>query len=266
MRSVSVIVGCALAVSQPALSRGAVPSLLPADGIACTVTVAWTTDAGPVTAQVLGVGMTSSEVRTPVADGPGVGLEVFVAAGGSRLDVGAGDPTGAVLRFGVYKADPAAPFFPAMTDGGWVLLRARGFRFASEAELRPRSIIQHVKYTDADLAACGLGREMQSLYNTANATDDLRGRMVNGQNARLGVFELTDRPLELPPVGSSDTPRARLAVDESGEVLIEAVFPYVLLRHSRDPWRLSAPGTFFEPYHFHLEFEAVPRFDGAGDD
>ena len=46
--------------------------------------------------------------------------------------------------------------------------------------------------------------------------------------------------------------------EQTGAVSVFAELPYELFRHVRDPWLRTEPGTFFEPTHFHLEFESLP--------
>ncbi|MFG0259690.1 MAG: hypothetical protein ACF8LK_04980, partial [Phycisphaerales bacterium JB041] len=46
---------------------------------------------------------------------------------------------------------------------------------------------------------------------------------------------------------------------DDGSVSMDLVLPYRLLRHKGDPWALEVPGTFFEPFHFDVEFQVLPR-------
>jgi hypothetical protein len=45
---------------------------------------------------------------------------------------------------------------------------------------------------------------------------------------------------------------------EDGTHRVRVRIPYALFRHIRDPWERDEPGTFLEPMHFHVEFEALP--------
>jgi len=48
------------------------------------------------------------------------------------------------------------------------------------------------------------------------------------------------------------------STDADGAITMQARIPYELFRHVRDPWLRVQPGTFFEPQHFHVEFESLP--------
>ena len=174
----------------------------------------------------------------------GGNLDCFVALGGTRLDKQAGDPDGAIVRVGLYKRDAAKPLFEGLANGADVEVVLSNVRFDKPAIVRPETGVQHIKYSPEALAECGLGGEAFELYNTVSPTDTLRGS-ITADNGRLGAL-------------ASDGATFSVTQADNGTYTLVARIPYGLLRHVKDPWNMTTPGTFLEPLHFHLEFEAVP--------
>lgn len=213
------------------------------------VRVSWTGEAGQTVTLEADRPYTSPTERTPL----GTNLECFVALGGTRLDKQAGDPNGAILRVGLYKIDPTGPFFEGLENDAPIEIVVSNIVFDKPARARPITGVQHIKYLPSDLEACGLGGKAFELYNTVSPTDTLNGN-ITPDNGRLGVLD----PALLPEhKGTEFTVRQ----EPDGSFTLLARIPYSLLRHINDPWKLSKPGTFTEPQHFHLEFEAIPLLD-----
>lgn len=183
----------------------------------------------------------------------GRNLECFVALGGTRLDKGAGHPDGVVLRIGFYKRDAAKPLFDDLAPDATITVELSNVKFSRRGTPRPESVLQHLKYSPEGLASCGLGGEVIDCYNTASRTDTLGGK-VPAEIARLGILDGTDA------AGG----RVAFATDDDGRITMTAKIPYALLRHVKDPWLRTEPGTFLEPVHFHVEVEVLPQ-DAAGD-
>lgn len=174
----------------------------------------------------------------------GGNLQCYVALGGTRLDKQAGDPDGAIVRVGFYKRDPNRPLFEGMENNEVVEVTVTNIVFDKPAVATAESGLQHLKYSQDGLAECGLAGAAFELYNTVSLTDNLRGSITTA-NGRMG--SLASNGADLHVTHESD-----------GSFTLSARFPYELLRHVQDPWKLSKPGTFLEPLHFHIEFEAVP--------
>lgn len=187
-------------------------------------------------------------------------LEVYVSVGGTRLEVGAGHPLGVVVRLGVYKADEYAPMFGSIDPASPIKIELHGVRFKGEGRPvpRPESIIQHLSYAIDDIVACGLTKEYANMYNLASEEDSLNHRAV-GDRGRLGIIRTDSRDFDGEEVISRQAGTAKIGIEPDGTISLWASLPYQLLRHRGDPSRLDLPGTFFEPYYFHLEFEAVPE-------
>jgi len=183
----------------------------------------------------------------------GGNLECFVALGGTRLDKQAGDPDGAIVRIGLYKVDAAKPMFEGVANDSTIEVVLSKIRFDKPAIVRPETGVQHVKYSPEALAECGLTGAAFELYNTVSPTDTLRGS-ITPENGRLGAL-------------STDGASFEIREGTDGTYSMVARIPYRLLRHVQDPWHMSVPGTFLEPLHFHLEYEAVPavRTSSHGD-
>lgn len=189
----------------------------------------------------------------------------FVAVGGTRLTKGAGHPRGAIVRVGFYKADPAKPWFRDITAGTTITVRLTGVRFNQPIDADPRSIVQHLKYAPGDMEACGIPGDARDQFNTADPRDTLNDRTRPGIDARLGSLavvgaddnanarETDQNAAETPAVGT-----AAVTVRDGHTADLEITFRYPALRNLRDPWKSDLPGTFLEPVHFHVEFEALP--------
>jgi hypothetical protein len=209
-----------------------------------TVTISWPTVSGGATTLKAEVGWTSTTDRTVL----GHNLEVFACLGGTRLDKGAGNPAGAIVRTGFYKTDVRKPMFEDIADKGAVTIVMTNILFNRPAVAMPTTALQHLKYMPEDAAVCGLGDTGLDQYNTADASDTLHGK-ITVANARLGVLD------------GSSTGAGSVKFDQAatGEITMTAVIPYALFRHVRDPWQRTNPGTFFEPTHFHVEVEILPK-------
>lgn len=177
----------------------------------------------------------------------GENLECFVALGGTRLDKGRGHPAGAIVRVGFYKKDPKELMFTEIADGAEISVRLAGVHFNQPVLPRPRTVLQHLKYMQADLESCGLGLEAMDQFNTMSETDDLAGKIV-ATNGRFGILD-----------GREGGGEVKVRREEDGSITLEARFPYKLLRHLQDPWQRELPGSFFEPSHFHFEVEVLPE-------
>jgi hypothetical protein len=176
----------------------------------------------------------------------GDNVSCYVAVGGVRLSKVAGHPLGAIVRTGFYKVDAGLPFFAGLGPGGEVEVELRGVRFNQAVDVYAASIVQHVKYDPAALESCNMPPDAREMFNMQSDTDALNERTRPGVDARLGAL------------GPSGVGRADVRVEEDGSVTLTCRFPYGLLRNLRDPWESELPGTFLEPVHFHVEFEALP--------
>jgi len=207
-------------------------------------TIGWETRDGDTTRLSAQVRYTDTNDRTPL----GQNVELFVAVGGTRLEKGWGHPDGAIIRVGYYKADNFKPFYKDIADGADIHVKLENVKFNQPARGRPKTILQHLKYTVEDVLSCGLTEDALDQYNTASPTNTL-GTVITTDNGRLGVLDGTRKRAG----------EARLVEEDDGTFTLTARIPYALFRHVRDPWLRTTPGTFFEPYHFHIEFEVVPE-------
>ncbi len=218
-----------------------------------TLTVSWQDARGREHTRSMQLPYTEAVDRKAMASN----LEAYVGVGGTRLEVGAGHPQGVIVRVGLYKIDTLVPMFGALDPATPITLRLDGVRFRTEGVPRPESIVQHLSYSIDDVVACGLTKEYVNMYNLASDEDTLNDRAI-GNRGRAGVIRVDPRDFEGEEVDSRQAALAVLGFQPDGSVSLWASLPYQLLRHRGDPSRLDLPGTFFEPYNFHLEFEAVP--------
>jgi hypothetical protein len=234
------------------------------DSVAPTLALAWTAADGVKRAEAT-LPFGSAAERSTITDN----LEAFVALGGTRLDTGSGDPTGLIVRVGFYKLDPGTMLLPSIAGPGAVRVSVRGVAFNQPVRVRPASLLQHMTYSEDSLERCGAPGQLADIYLTANAGDDLAGRIRDERGLRGGYFAPSEGE---PParLGSlyqrSTSPRERdeaggfnwIRVNADGTVDLDAEFPYAAFRHvasAYEPWQ---PGRFAEPDHFHIEFEVVP--------
>lgn len=205
--------------------------------------IQWPTISGPPTRLEVDAPYASIDERVSI----GHNIQCFVMVGGTRLDKGAGHPAGVVVRVAFYKEDIADPFFESLPPGALIRVELKNVAFNQPASPRPRSIVQHLKYSLTDVLACGLTEKHQDQYNTADPADTLNGA-ITAENGRLGILA----------AGGEHGGTMSLALEADGTTTLVAEIPYSLFRHVRDPWLRTNPGTFFEPTHFHVEFEALP--------
>ncbi len=207
------------------------------------LSVSWTTNSGKVVEYEADLPYAAPAERVPI----GGNLRAFVAVGGTRLDKGVGHPDGIIIRVGLDKEDDQRLMFHDIAYGSFVEVELRNIAFISPGLPRPDSLLQHLKYNTDDILACGLPTDQADMYNLASLTDDLGGSIPRTRG-RFGVLNAASSPDAV----------TRLVVEPDGSVTMRVRFAYRLLRHQSDPWRLELPGTFFEPSHLHIEFEAVP--------
>ena len=206
-----------------------------------------------------------------------MGLNVlgFAAVGGSRVDLQQGHPLGSVVRAGFYKVENDKPFFTDIKPGAMVEVRFEGVKFLEPARPTRSTTLLHLQYALQDVLDCGLDGSAIDQYNTASPTDTFGGNVTEA-NGRPGVLRVVSGqpPADAPRLfreasdgtdGSEPQPAERFATArytfnrDTQTWSVRAQIPYELFRHVRDPWRRTEPGTFFEPTHFHLEFESLPR-------
>jgi hypothetical protein len=185
----------------------------------------------------------------------GGNIDAFVAVGGTRLTKLAGHPEGAIVRVGFYKAEKNKPFFENISEDTVIEVELSGVRFNQPADVHAASIIQHLKYDRGDMEACGIPGDAREQFNTVHPEETLNDRVRSGVDARLGVLDGGDDPA----AWSEDLGSAELTDNDDGAVTMTVRFEYPALRNLRDPWQSDLPGTFLEPIHFHLEFEALPQ-------
>lgn len=247
--TVSAQSGALVAPPRPAPGPPSAPAAAPgghfllADTLRPRVTISWPTTAGGRAEHTAELAYRDPEGRVPI----GGNLEAFVTLGGSRSDFGAADPAGAVVRVGFYKKDKSRPFFDALAPDGRITVTLTGVTFVRPAIADAASIIHHVKFEEASsVLGCvspALSPDQVNTYNTADAALDLNGKLTP-KNSRRGV--LTS------PGGVSTNTAA------DGSVGLEAHLPYALFKHVDDPWLRATPGSFVEPFHFHVEMQVLP--------
>lgn len=231
--------------AAPGMGSSGPGLLLVDDSAKPTATISWPTrDNQTHEFKEEGVTYTCAEQRTVLGDN----LELFVAVGGTRLDKQAGHKDGAIIRVGFYKSDNTELLFKGLAEDSVVTVTLTGVKFNQAVLPNEGTVLQHLKYTKADVEACGLGESDMDQYNTESA-DDTMGGIITEENARLGGLDGSDE----------DSGHVSVTVEKDGTVSLKAEIPYEMFRHVRDPWLRTTPGSFFEPYHFHIEFEILPE-------
>lgn len=177
----------------------------------------------------------------------GKNIECYAALGGTRLDKGLANGKGAVVRVGLYKVDAGRPFFEDLADDAEITIKLERVYMNQPAVPRPKTGLMHLRYTLGDLKECGLGADARNLFVTVDPEDPIRAG-VAADSGRFGALD-----------GGKGHGRFTTVVAEDGAVSITLKFPYVLLRHIKDPYQRTNPGGFFEPPHFHIEMELLPK-------
>ncbi|MBK7404876.1 MAG: hypothetical protein IPJ41_09645 [Phycisphaerales bacterium] len=218
--------------------------LLADDSRMPVVKVAWTkADGSPVSLEAR-LPYASPEERVPL----GENLEVFAGLGGARLEKGAGHSEGAIVRVGLYKADPDRLFFTDIANESSITIDLTNVAFNQTAWPEFDTLIQRLQYKADDVQACGLTVDQTEMYNIASGDDTMGGTILPSQ-VRFACLD-----------GSNpEEARAKLSLAEDGTLSLHVVIPYAMLRHKGDPWSLVVPGTFFEPFHFDFEYEVLPQ-------
>ncbi|USN98105.1 MAG: hypothetical protein H6810_07900 [Phycisphaeraceae bacterium] len=217
------------------------------------VRVNWTDADGKAHKGDLDAPYTVDADRRPITDN----LECFVAVGGTRLTKGAGHPRGAVVRVGFYKRDYGKAMIANVTKDTIFEVTLSGVRFNQPVDVYPQSIIQHLKYDPSGMQQCGIPGDAKEQLNLASPVDTLNDRIVPGRNASLGALAGGADPA----TWGNALGAVAIKTEDDGSVTMTVRFRYPALRNIRDPWQSDLPGTFLEPIHFHLEFEAIPSGD-----
>lgn len=172
-------------------------------------------------------------------------VEAFAAVGGTRISKAAGHPQGSVVKAGFYKNDPGAPWFSDIDTSKHITITVRGVRFNQPVDLHTDTALLHAKYAPEDLESCGLPGDARECFATGSLTENLNRRVRPGIDTTLGAL------------ASGGDGSVTATQDEDGLVTYTFTFPYALLRNLQDPWYSTLPGTFLEPYHFHVEFQVL---------
>jgi len=225
-------------------SGGQGPILLADDTRQPHVSVRWTRSDGQETRFELDLPLTSPDDRRVLGDN----IEAFVALGGARLEKGAGHPSGAIVRVGLFKADRDLLMFDDIAHGTDVVIELANVAFNQPVAPDGETLVQHLQYKAEDILACGLTINQTEMFNVVSEDDNMGGTIISEQvrYSCLGG-------------GDENGGEARVWLADDGTISMRAVVPYRLLRHKGDPWALEVPGSFFEPFHFDLEFEVLPR-------
>ena len=225
------------------------------------VTIEWPTRAGTRRSLEATLPYASPTQKQPI----GANVAAYAAVGGTRIARGQGHPRGLTVRVGLYKGEVNEPFFEDIAPGASIRVLVEGIRMNQPAYPAPGTVLQHVQFTIAELEACNLGDASQNLFHTADPEDTHTGRLTDA-DSRRGVLRVhtseTDREAEAQaaePLTEALVGIVKLERTAPDTFTLDAELPYGLLRHIADPWRLTTPGTFQEPSHFHVELEVLPE-------
>lgn len=249
----SCLVSTLTKASEPTAERPTI--LLVEPDTSTDVQIKWTDTFGVTGAHAVTLAYAADADRQPLT----TNLDCFVAVGGTRLAKGAGHPKGAIVRVGFYKRDKARPMFGNITKDTVFEVTLSKIRFNQPVDVHASSILQHLKYDKGDMDACGIPGDAREQFNTASPVDTLNDRVRPGVDARLGSLPDTNITSDDPEAHKKIFGSSALKVEDDGSVTMTVRFRYPALRNLRDPWQSDLPGTFLEPIHFHIEFEALPK-------
>lgn len=217
--------------------------LLVDDSVSPVITVRWQRGGEPVEHRVT----SAFGAPTPSTRLEGTNIAVFAALGGTRLEMGAGHPAGAILRAGLGKVDVARAFFAGIDPGTDIEIEVRGVRFNQPVRAEAATAIVRMQYALDDIAACALPPDAAVCFLTGAPGDTLGGLLKPGVNLRAGELD-----------AGAGRGSAGAWTEADGTVSFRVTVPYGVLRHLQDPWASELPGTFFEPLLLHAEVEVVP--------
>lgn len=250
---------CSAAMAQP--PAVGTTMLLADDSRQPTVEVSWPTKDGSETRISGARPYASAGDKSPL----GKNVEAYVALGGSRFEKGQGDPKGQLLRVGLYKRDPNVLFFNDLADvpGGQarIVITLKGV-FLNQPAVESRgehgkgTALAHLKYSIADLTGCGLDATARNQYLTADPDDPVK-QVIEQGSGRWGSLDCGAE------ASGEKRGCATVTNEPDGSLTVRWEIPYLLLRHMRDPYERTVPGGFFEPPHFHVEIEVVPKRESA---
>lgn len=226
----------------PGLAHG--PLLLADDTRMPRVKISWTRSDGSQALLEATLPYASPEERVSL----GENIEVFAGLGGARLEKGAGHPDGAIVRLGLFKHDPDLLFFPDIANDSSIAIDLTNIAFNQPAWPEIDTLVQRLQYKADEVEACGLTVDQTEMFNVASLDDTMGGAILPSQ-VRFACLDGSE----------AGEARVSLTVEADGSISMHAEIPYALLRHKGDPWSLVVPGTFFEPFHFDLEYEVLPQ-------
>ncbi len=221
------------------------PMLLADDSTTPSVQVTWRSGGQEITR----VGARALAAPDDAEPFEGCNLSASVSLGGTRLEVGAGHPRGAILRVEIRKTEPNRAFFPGVEPGSSFRVEVRGVRFNQPVRVDPETALVHLKYSLKDVEACSLPPSAANQFLLSDPRDTLGGMVAAGVNATPGGLS-----------GEPGRGSVEARVEPDGSVTFAVVMPYALLRHLQDPWASDLPGTFFEPIRLHAEIEVLPEW------
>jgi len=227
----------------------------------------------------------------------GPNLEAFVALGGKRLAKGAGHPKGAIVRVGFYKVRNSGPLFEGIDPDGAVTIRLQGVVFNQPVAINHDSPLHHFMFDHEQIMARGLPMKAMDVFNMLSPTDTLNQRITPDVDARLGVLDgsaLSDGSVRInreadgsltmtatipyrlfrhiKPTDPAPDPNTHAAMGEGstgnspgtmqgmGNMGQMGGMDHGSMAHTPSSTTDQiGPGGFLEPFHFHLEYEAVPE-------
>jgi hypothetical protein len=240
MRAIMILAGCLMAC----LGAGTGPLYLIDSSHVPHVVLSWTTSDGEKIELEADRPYGTKYDRTFL----GHNVDCFVAIGGTRIDKGCGHPKGIVVRVGLYKRDKGELFFEGLPADGSLHMELHNVLANQPGGPTEHTVIQHIQYTQEDIESCGLGRTAFDQFNTLDKRETLLGQLT----------EANTRPGALDGDAEKSHGSVRFERADDGTLTMIADIPYMLLRHTKDPWVRAEPGLFLEPYHFHIEFEMLP--------
>ncbi|MFG0307349.1 MAG: hypothetical protein ACF8Q5_14175 [Phycisphaerales bacterium JB040] len=172
-------------------------------------------------------------------------VEAFAAVGGTRISKAAGHPQGCVVKAGFYKNDPGTPWFSDIDTSKPIAITIEGVAYNQPVDLHTDTALLHAKYSPEDLESCGLPGDARECFATGSAVENLNRRVRPGVDTTLGGLS------------ASGPGSVTAALSDDGLVSYTFTFPYAMLRNLQDPWYSTLPGTFLEPFHFHVEFQVL---------
>jgi len=166
--------------------------------------------------------------------------------------------TESLVAHAFFKIDPAADYFPGITNGGNLTIRVENITFSEPVTVLRNTVLFHTLWADAQVEELAPEDRYMHMHNIHTLLDPFRDA-----SAFFSTGVISDFPMSNYQFGVGEISVA-FQGEGTNELDLELTVPYALLRNLEHmdqvvPAGLPAPQGFLEPFHFHLEYVVTPE-------